>query len=85
MKLRPTQHRSTDEMCQALPTHRWRLYLPEVWCQDAKRCWQAGVPEGPLVGQILNEVEEWWIDADFTDDEFSLAERLKAVVQATAY
>ncbi|HUO93823.1 MAG TPA: CCA tRNA nucleotidyltransferase [Rhizomicrobium sp.] len=45
----------------------------------------AGVPEGPLVGQILNEVEEWWIDADFTDDEFSLAERLKAVVQATAY
>ena len=24
----------------------WRLYLPEVWCQDAKRCQQAGVPEG---------------------------------------
>ena len=24
----------------------WRLYLPEVWCQDAKRCRQAGVPEG---------------------------------------
>ena len=46
---------------------------------------QAGVPEGPLVGQILNEVEYWWIDADFTEDEFSLAERLKAVVQATAY
>src|SRR6201997_263632 len=23
----------------------WRLYLPEVWCQDAKRCRQAGVPE----------------------------------------
>ena len=50
--------------------------------QDVMR---AGVPEGPLVGQILNEVEAWWIDADFTDDEFSLAERLKAVVQATAY
>jgi poly(A) polymerase len=43
----------------------------------------AGVPEGPLVGRVLGEVEEWWIDADFTDDEFSLAERLKAVVQAT--
>jgi len=24
----------------------WRLYLPEVWCQDCKRCQQAGVPEG---------------------------------------
>jgi SRSO17 transposase len=23
----------------------WRLYLPEVWCQDAKRCRRAGVPE----------------------------------------
>jgi poly(A) polymerase len=45
----------------------------------------AGVPEGPLVGRILAEVEEWWIESDFTDDEFSLAERLKAVVQAVAY
>jgi SRSO17 transposase len=24
----------------------WRLYLPEVWCQNAERCRQAGVPEG---------------------------------------
>jgi SRSO17 transposase len=23
----------------------WQLYLPEVWCQDAERCRQAGVPE----------------------------------------
>jgi poly(A) polymerase len=45
----------------------------------------AGVPRGPLIGRILSEVEEWWIDSDFIDDEFSLAERLKAVVQATAY
>lgn len=45
----------------------------------------AGVPEGPLVGRILSEVEDWWVDADFIEDEFSLAERLKAVVQATAY
>jgi len=45
----------------------------------------AGVPQGPLVGQILKEVEDWWIDADFIDDEFSIAERLKAVVQGKAY
>jgi len=43
----------------------------------------AGVPHGPLVGKVLSEVEDWWIDANFTDDPFSLAERLKAVVQAT--
>jgi SRSO17 transposase len=24
----------------------WRLYLPEVWCQDSERCQRAGVPEG---------------------------------------
>ena len=41
----------------------------------------AGVPEGPLVGRILAEVEEWWIDSDFTDDKLSIAERLKAVAQ----
>jgi poly(A) polymerase len=45
----------------------------------------AGVPEGPLVGKVLAEVEEWWVDSDFIDDPFSLAERLKAVVQATVY
>ena len=45
----------------------------------------AGVAEGPLVGRILGEVEDWWVESDFTEDEFSLAERLKAVVQAVAY
>ena len=44
----------------------------------------AGVPEGPLVGRVMNEVEEWWIDSNFTDDPFSIAERLKAVAQGLA-
>jgi len=43
----------------------------------------AGVPPGPEVGRVLAEVEDWWMDAEFTEDRFSLIERLKAVVQAT--
>lgn len=73
-------------------TVSWRalLALAEMWQRPVfpltgREVMQAGVPEGPLVGQILHEVEEWWIDSDFIEDEFSLAERLKAVVQATAY
>ena len=42
----------------------------------------AGVPQGPLVGQVLGEVEAWWIDSDFTSNEFVLAEWLKAAVVA---
>ncbi len=41
-----------------------------------------GVSEGPLVGEILTEVEDWWAENGFIDDKFSLIERLKAVVQA---
>ena len=33
----------------------WRLYLPEVWCQDAERCRQAGVPE-PVEFQTKPEI-----------------------------
>ncbi len=45
----------------------------------------AGVPHGPEVGRVMREVEEWWVDADFTEDRFSIIERLKAVVQATVF
>jgi poly(A) polymerase len=71
---------------------QWRalLALADAWERprfplSGRDVMSAGVPEGPLVGRILAEVEEWWVDSDFIDDEFSLAERLKAVVQATAY
>jgi poly(A) polymerase len=71
---------------------QWRalLALADAWVRPdfpltGRGVMAAGVPEGPLVGRVLSEVENWWIDADFTEDEFSLAERLKAVVQAMAY
>jgi poly(A) polymerase len=68
---------------------QWRalLAMADAWRRPrfpltGANVMNAGVPEGPLVGRILAEVEDWWIQSDFTDDEFSLAERLKAVVQA---
>lgn len=42
----------------------------------------AGVPAGPKIGEVMREVESWWIDADFPDDKLSIVERLKAVAQA---
>ena len=41
-----------------------------------------GVPEGPLIGEILKEVENWWIESDFINDKPSLFERIKAIVGA---
>ncbi len=68
---------------------QWRalLAMADAWERpkfplDGGNVMAAGVPQGPMIGKILSEVEEWWIDSDFIEDEFSLAERLKAVVQA---
>ncbi len=36
---------SVSSWSSSLPI-AWRLYLPEVWCQDSARRQQAGVPEG---------------------------------------
>ena len=77
---------------RAATTPQWRglIALGESWAVPSfpytgKDVVAAGVPAGPLVGQALKEVEDWWIDSDFIDDEFSLIERLKAVVQGLAY
>jgi poly(A) polymerase len=68
---------------------QWRalLAMADAWQRprfplSGANVMNAGVPQGPLVGRVLAEVEDWWIESDFIDDEFSLAERLKAVVQA---
>lgn len=73
-------------------TFQWRamLAMADSWVRPdflltGQMIMAAGVPEGPEIGRVRREVEEWWIDADFTDDEFSIIERLKAVVQATVY
>jgi poly(A) polymerase len=66
----------------------WRalLALADAWKRPrfpltGRDVMLAGVPQGPLVGKVLGEVEEWWIDGDFAADEISLAERLKAAAR----
>lgn len=71
---------------------QWRalLAMADSWTRPefpltGREVMAANVPEGAEVGRVMREVEEWWVDADFIDDRFSIIERLKAVVQATVY
>jgi len=71
---------------------QWRglIALVEGWSPPTlpltgQEVMNAGVPKGPMVGQVLREVEDWWIDHDFLDDKLSVIEKLKAVAQGLAY
>ena len=71
---------------------QWRALLPMArsWTRPAMpltgaEVMAAGVPEGPMVGKVLAEVEAWWADNDFPADKLSVIERLKAVAQGMAY
>ena len=73
-------------------TPQWRglLALGESWHApvmpiSGKDVVGSGVPAGPLVGEVLREVEDWWVDSDFIDDKLSLVERLKSVAQGLAF
>jgi poly(A) polymerase len=73
-------------------TPQWRALLPTAqgWTPPrfpltGEEVMAAGVPEGPMVGQVLREVEAWWVENDFPDDKLALIERLKAVAQGMAY
>ena len=39
-----------------------------------------GVPEGPEVGDLLREVENWWIEHDFAPDRAAALEKLDALI-----
>lgn len=73
-------------------TMQWRgmIALAEGWVPptfplSGDDVMKAGTPKGPMVGQVLREVEDWWIDHDFIDDPMSAIEKLKSVVQGMAY
>jgi poly(A) polymerase len=65
----------------------WRMLLEmaENWQRPrfaltGRDVMQAGVPEGPDVGRLLAQVEEWWAAGDFAADEGALRDQLKAAV-----
>ena len=73
-------------------TPQWRgmIALGEGWTPPAfpltgDDVVTAGVPKGPMVGQVLREVEDWWIDQDFIDDRMSAVEKLKSIAQGMAF
>ncbi|WP_337186484.1 CCA tRNA nucleotidyltransferase [Phenylobacterium sp.] len=73
-------------------TMQWRgmIALAEGWTAPAmpltgQDVMNAGVPKGPLVGEVMREVEDWWVDNDFIDDRLSVIEKLKAVAQGMVY
>jgi poly(A) polymerase len=79
-----------SEKTAAAPQWRALIALGETWNPPAfpiggEEVAAAGVPKGPLVGEVLREVEAWWIDHDFPDDRLAALEQLKAVAQGLAY
>lgn len=73
-------------------TPQWRMLLvyPDTWTPPGFPITEteiraAGVAPGPLFDQIRQEVEDWWLDLDFTDDKMAAVEHLKAVVQGLVY
>jgi poly(A) polymerase len=65
----------------------WRILLQmaESWQRPrfpltGRDVMQAGVPEGPDVGRILAQVENWWVGSDFAADEGACRDRLHQVI-----
>jgi len=71
---------------------QWRMLMvyPQTWTPPGfpigdSEIRAAGVAPGPLFDRVRREVEDWWLDLDFTDDKMAAVERLKAVVQGLVY
>jgi poly(A) polymerase len=66
---------------------QWRMLLSiaDGWHKPrfpltGREAMAAGVAEGPDVGKVLAQVEEWWLERDFLPDEAALLEKLKSVI-----
>ncbi len=68
---------------------QWRklLALGESWTAPefpltGEDAIAAGLAQGPLVGRVLQEVEDWWVDEDFPQDRAQALAQLGRVVLA---
>jgi poly(A) polymerase len=68
---------------------QWRklLALAESWPApefplSGEDAIAAGLPQGPLIGRVLKEVEDWWVDEDFPVDRALALAQLHRVVLA---
>ncbi len=67
---------------------QWRALLamadewsPPTFPVDGEDAKAAGAPVGPLVGKVLREVEDWWIDEDFPASRELVLDRLRRVAE----
>lgn len=66
---------------------RGRLTLPDRWSATrlpigGDAVIALGVPAGPRIGELLRQLEGWWIAGDFAANETQLREKLKQLASA---
>ena len=71
----------------ASPAWRERLALPDRWPAPrlpvgGEDILALGVAAGPRVGDLLRQLEQWWIAGDFAATETQLRDKLKQLVSA---
>lgn len=66
-----------ERLRQLRHVQAWRRPVLPVDGADVLR---AGIPEGPLVGRVLNALEDWWVEAGFPSDTGLAHRRLIEVV-----
>lgn len=56
----------------------WSIPTLPLDGNDLQRC---GIAPGPRMGEILKQVEDWWIAQDFTPDRAACLERAKEIAE----
>lgn len=75
---------ASPQSASALP---WRMLLQmaDNWQRprfplSGRAVIEAGIGEGPDVGRILAQVEDWWVGGDFVAEEGALLDKLHQVI-----
>ena len=56
------------------------MWKPPVFPLDGNDVMALGIDEGPEIGRVLRDAENWWVDQDFAPDRLGLLQRLKQFV-----